>query len=253
MGGRRYVPAMKLPARSLILLLVAVGLAGLFVRLGLWQLSRRAERLDRNAAVAERSVLAALDWTRPGSVPPDTSGMTWRRVRVSGRYDREREIVLRGRTLDGRPGVESLTPLMVGDAAVLVIRGWLPAADAMRPDLPSGWPPDWDDEGSVTLSGTVVPPAPGRAGQPISLDMGGGERLILAGADPEVVAEHLPYGLLPYVIRADAGQPRAATLDQPRPSEPGSGPHLSYAIQWFAFAAIAIGGTGILLLREQRT
>ena len=37
----------------------------------------------------------ALEWA-DGAIPTDTTGTTWRRVRVTGRYDREREIVLRG-------------------------------------------------------------------------------------------------------------------------------------------------------------
>jgi cytochrome oxidase assembly protein ShyY1 len=30
------------------------------------------------------------------------------------------------------------------------------------------------------------------------------------------------------------------------------GPHLSYAIQWFAFATIAVVGGAVLLLRDRR-
>jgi len=34
--------------------------------------------------------------------------------------------------------------------------------------------------------------------------------------------------------------------------EPGDGPHLSYAIQWFAFAGIVILGMGALIRKQAR-
>ena len=47
----------------------------------------------------------------------------------------------------------------------------------------------------------------------------------------------------------DPGQPAPV----PASIEPlGDGPHLSYAIQWFAFATIALGGAAVLLLRGRR-
>ena len=237
---------MNLTGRNVVLVLVAVALAALFVRLGFWQLSRRAERAAVNETRAERADAPELDWTA-GHVPRDTTGVVWRRVSVRGRYDREREIVLRGRTFEGRPGVEVLTPLDVGDAAVLVIRGWLPASDALRADLSTAWPAGWADTTTVRVSGVAVPPATGRAGQPLTVESGGREHLALAGADVELIAERLPYPVLPYVIRLDPGSEGAAALRQPAEAEPGMGNHLSYAIQWFAFAVISVVGTAILL------
>lgn len=227
-------------------MIVAAALAALFVRLGFWQLSRRAERAAVNEARAARAAAPELDLTAEG-VPRDTTGVVWRRVTVRGRYDREREIVLRGRSLEGRPGVEVLTPLDVGDEAVLVIRGWLPASDALRADLTTGWPADWSDTTQVRVSGVAVPPATGRAGQPLTVESGGREHLALAGADVELIAGRLPYPVLPYVIRLDSGSDGAAALRQPAEAAPGMGSHLSYAIQWFAFAVISIVGTAILI------
>ena len=54
-----------------------------------------------------------------------------------------------------------------------------------------------------------------------------------------------------YVVRIDSAPPRAdrlATIDPPSLDE---GPHRSYAIQWFSFAAIALVG-GTLLVRGSR-
>lgn len=242
---------MQLSGRNVALVVVAVLLAGVFSRLGLWQLDRRAERIARNGAIPERSALPPLDWTR-GELPDDTTGLVWRRVRVAGTFDREHEIILRGRTFEGRPGVEALTPLLLDGTAVLVIRGWMPARDAIRPELDTSWPGGWDDEAAVVFEGRLVPPAHGRAGTPLRVRLGEREHLVFAGADPDAIEGELPYPLAPFVIRMNPNLGEVAGLIQPPPQAPGAGPHLSYAIQWFAFAAIALGGTGILLRKERR-
>lgn len=245
--------AMKLTGRDIALILVAVLLAAVFSRLGVWQLERRVERIERNGAIPERMALPTLDWT-DGRVPPDTTGLVWRRVRLAGRFDREREIVLRGRTFEGRPGVEILTPLLTGeDEAVLVIRGWMPAPDAIRPEIGASWPADWDDDASIAFDGRIVPAAIGRAGAPIEVDMGDRAYLAFAGVDPYVIGTELPYEVGPHVVRMGPDLPHLAGLVQQPAPEPGAGPHLSYAIQWFAFAAISLGGTAILLRKEDGT
>jgi cytochrome oxidase assembly protein ShyY1 len=148
--------------------------------------------------------------------------------------------------------VEVLTPLMVGDAAILVLRGWLPAADGLRPDLAAGWPSWWRDATRVEAGGTLIPSTPGKAGQPLSLESGGREHLVIAGADLDIIAERLPYDLLPHIVRLDRDNRDAAVLEQPPDVEPDLGSHFSYAVQWFAFAAISIVGTGILVRKEGR-
>lgn len=238
--------------RIFILVLVAVLLAGLFVRLGFWQVSRHHERVAENRVRATRGDKSLLDWAAPGAaeVPRDTAGLLWRRVRVSGRYDRAREIVLRGRSFEGRPGVEVLTPLLVGEAAILVLRGWMPSPDALRADLTTTWPADWDDSATVTVEGTLIPNATGRAGQPLTIQSGGREHVVLAGADLEIIGVGLPYPLRPHVLRLARGIQGVAALEQPRVTEPNDGPHAAYAVQWFAFAVISLVGTGILVRRD---
>lgn len=243
-------------ARRITLYVAAALFAALFVRLGFWQLDRREQRAASERAIDERGALPPLDWTGaatdPSVVPRDTSGTAWRRVVVTGRYDREREIVLRGRALRGTPGVEVLAPLHTAAGAILVLRGFLPAPDALRPDLGVGWPEAYDDSTRVTVDGTLLPARSGQGGSPIRLRLDGRERLVLAGADVAAIEEELPYPLLPYVVRAEDDGLDVATLGPPREIERGSGPHLSYAIQWFAFAVITLVGTVALVRKESR-
>ena len=53
----------------------------------------------------------------------------------------------------------------------------------------------------------------------------------------------------PHVLRADDPPPDAA-LRPAREIETDSGPHISYAIQWFSFAIIALAGTAILIRKD---
>ena len=238
------------PGRRISLVVAALLGAALFVRLGFWQLDRRAERAAANAARAERLAEPTLDWT--GSPPPDDStGVVWRRARVTGRWDAANEIVLRSRSdLEGRPGVELLTPLLVEpDLALLVLRGWLPAADGLRADLALGWP-SGVPRIPVTVEGVVIPPSEGRGGQPVDVEAAGGTHLAIAGIDIPLVADRLPYRVLAYPLRADDDD-RPGLPRPPREIALDAGSHLSYAIQWFAFAAIALVGTAILLRKER--
>lgn len=239
--------------RRIFLGLIAIGLAALFVRLGGWQLDRRAQRAALERAIEERSAAPPLDWTDPASIPADTAGVPFRRVRVAGVYDRAREIVLRGRSVGGRPGVEVLTPLRTPAGAVLVLRGFLPAPDALRADLGLGWPEGAGDSVPAVVEGTLLRPRTGDGGEPLRVTVDGRSHLALAGPDHARIAEGLPYALLPHLVRADDPGVAAPALLPPREIERGMGPHLAYAVQWFAFAAIVLVGTAALIRKESRS
>lgn len=241
--------------RKTVLWVVAIGLSALFVRLGFWQLDRHGER---SAGVRERAVRAeapVLEWSGPGDVPPDTAGLIGRRARLSGRWDRAGEVVIRSRTLDGRAGAEVLTPLLVGgdsEQTVMVLRGWLPAPDGLRPDLAAGWtaPPATTGGGDpARAEGVFVSSRDGRGGQPLQVEIAGAGHLAIAGLDLALIRDQTDLDPSPHVLRAD-DPPAGASLRPAREIETDSGPHLSYAIQWFSFAVIALVGTAILTRGE---
>src|SRR3982750_325133 len=94
--------------RNVIAAVLAIVTALIFSRLGVWQLERLSERRTRNEALAARLVTPAVPLAQ---LPSDSAGAHWRRAIVQGRYDFDHEIVLSGRTHDGSPGVQILTPL----------------------------------------------------------------------------------------------------------------------------------------------
>ena len=247
---------------------MSVCLTALFVRLGIWQLDRHGERSAGARARAERAAAPPLDWTRPGDVPADTTGLLGRRARLAGRWDRAGEVVLRSRTLDGRAGAEVLTPLRVGNEpgrVVMVLRGWLPAPDGLRPDLAAARPaprassaadgtatpvsdaaPDDTAPALAQVEGVLISSRDGRGGQPLRVEIAGRSHLAIAGLDLALIRAESSLDPTPHVLRAD-DPPANAALRPARAVETDTGPHLSYAIQWFSFAAIALGGTAILL------
>lgn len=239
-------------ARAVLGTLMLLAVVASCLRLGFWQLERRAERQDLNARVAERQQQPALVG---GDALADASAALYRRVALTGRYDDERSIVLPGQSYMGVPGVHLLTPLLLdGDRAVLVNRGWVPAADGATIPLDSFPTHVGGEAEAATRVNALVLPFPGddrpaRAGRPAPDT---GFRRVWYRPDPEALRRQYPYALLPVTLQLppEPGAPRYPTR-LPPPALDG-GPHLSYAIQWFSFAAIGLIGGFALALRSRR-
>lgn len=252
-----------MPTRSrLIFALLAVALAILFVRLGFWQLSRRVERREANAFREGRAAMPALRVQRlDGAVDagalPSLDSVVWRTVRLEGRFDVDREIVLRSRSRAGYPGVEILTPLLVrsegqAEEAILILRGWLPAPDGLRPRLSDAWPPGWigDEPGRAIEVEGIAMPGTNWAGAPIQIDIEDRRLAVLGSVNLETVGGLLPYPVADFYIRATDPGPRGPGLELPQKLVVSEGRHLSYALQWFSFAIISLVGAGIFIRKE---
>ncbi|HKK28624.1 MAG TPA: SURF1 family protein [Gemmatimonadota bacterium] len=254
-----------------IFVVTVVVVTAIFTRLGIWQLHRLAERKAENARQVARRDLPPL--RIPGEMGPlelplvgaaGTTGgavgaasdsarrdtLVWRKALLAGRYDYGREIVIRDRSWTGAPGVYLLTPLLVrsgGDsAAVLVLRGWLPSGDAFHARLAVGRP----DTGARSRA---VPTLllPGHPAEELRIDTiqgPDGPHPVVAHVDPGRLAGLLPYPIADlYAQVTDSAPPGGYPVRIPLP-ELGNGPHLSYAIQWFALALISVVG-GVIFLR----
>jgi surfeit locus 1 family protein len=230
--------------RTLGLLALAAVAAAVCARLGLWQLSRLEERRTRNAAVEARLRAAPVT---VGALPPDTGGRHYRRVRIAGRADYAGEVVLVNRTRDGSPGVHLLTPVRVAgsDTAVLVNRGWVYSPNGMAVELAR-----WRDADSLVADGYVELPSR----RPGAARLASNPRAY-SWLDTDALAQQLGYPVTPYyVVLLDPpgttpAPDRAARLELPPLDE---GPHKSYAVQWFSFAVIAVGGAAAFAAAERR-
>ena len=224
--------------------IVVLAIAGLCVRLAFWQISRLHQRDARNQLISERMALPPI---RMLPAFGDTVGLLYRQVMVTGRYDHDRTIVLPGRSLRGVPGVHVLTPVVLsgGRSAVLVNRGWQPSIDGFTVQLDSLRNPT-----TVTMTGLVLPfPGAGRT-RPADPASDSVFRRAWFSPDPEAIRKQFPYSLREVQVQA---LPGPDVPQRPIPLPPPAldrGPHLGYAIQWFSFAAIAIGGWVALLLKK---
>jgi surfeit locus 1 family protein len=210
--------------------IVALAVAAVFARLGVWQLHRLDERKARNAEILAARNLPPVELPEH-KVEPDA--LRDRRAHARGAYDYEHARVWTGRTYDGAPGVALLTPLRLADgSAVFVDRGWVPSADAMHVDASR-----YQEGDSADVTGLALP-APRDRGD----------------VDPVALRRVLPYQVLGLVLQLnDTAAPHPIGLKRWRPPALDNGPHLSYAIQWFAFALIGIIGTAVLVRKQSRT
>ena len=222
-----------------IALVVAVAvLVVVFLELSQWQLRRLDQRRAANAVITEnadaapRPVADLADVGRP--LPADRQ---WHPVTARGRYDVDRQLLVRYRYLGGEPGFHVLTPL-VTDAgpALLVDRGWLPSGgSAAEPDVPA--PP----KGRVAVTARL---RVGESGDPRQVRPETGQVRFI---NVETIAASLPYPVYGgYAELVDAEPPPGDSPILVPPPELDEGPHLSYAVQWVLFAVIAVGGVGFL-------
>lgn len=110
----------------------------------------------------------------------------------------------------------------------------------------------------VTVHGTAHSRAGEPADAPDTLHAAGGVHPVLARMDPARLDSIWPWRTAAFYVRADSsterippaadGRPPLRALPPPALDE---GPHRMYAVQWFAFAAIALAGGGFWLWRER--
>jgi surfeit locus 1 family protein len=229
---------------TIVFLVVAAAIALGCIRLGMWQLDRRQQRLAMNARIASRMAAPAVG---AAAVDRDTARARFATVIVSGTPDFENEVLLTHRGHDGAPGVDVLTPVRVSglDSAVLVNRGWVYSPDGMHIER-HRW-----RESTTTFMGYLE----SFHSAPSDTVRDGGIRR----AGYEAIARAIPYPIQKFYVVAladsvaapdfGAANPRIVRLGRPKLDQ---GPHLSYALQWFAFATIAVIGAGIVAARSMR-
>jgi surfeit locus 1 family protein len=218
--------------RDLIALAGALLVAGVCVRLGIWQLDRLHQRRAHNALVAAARARPELEIREGLPLPIDS--LRDRTLRARGAYDYARERLWHGRTYEGIPGVDFITPLRLPDGtAVLVDRGWAPSPDGYHVDQQA-----YREGDSAAVEGLGMAAPRGRG-----------------DVDPAALGDSLPYNVLPVVMQQ---LPPSTALHRLPPSTLtrwplpplSDGPHLSYVVQWFSFALIIVVGS-LVLLRQR--
>jgi surfeit locus 1 family protein len=224
------------------------------VVLGQWQLDQLASIREQNARSAQRLTepavdLAALaDPARTTAV--DEAALEYRRVQVTGTYRSDEEVLQRNHSYQNQTGFHVLTPLELTDGGVVLVRrGWVPSG-LSEPPVAEAAP----EPGEVTVEGVLERPVGQPGFGPTDPDQG--VLLRVFHADTARLDRQVDGSLFPMVLRIDAEPQGAASLDD-LPVPPGSPTldernHLSYAVQWHAFALIALITYGAWLRTRAR-
>lgn len=222
--------------------LLGVLMAAGFLALGIWQVERLAWKRALIATVDARIAAPAIPWAEAATLPPDE--IEYRHVSVEGRFDHGRETLVQAVTEFGG-GFWVLTPLTTPEGqTVLINRGFVPEEKrdpATRAEAQIA--------GAVSIEGLLRKTEPGGA--------------FLRQNDP---AADRWYSRDTVAIADSRGLGPVAPLfiDADQTAQPGGYPvggltvirfrntHLSYALTWFALAALVVGGIVILLRHEVR-
>jgi surfeit locus 1 family protein len=241
-----------LSRKWLVATILVIAAMAVLIRLGIWQLDRLQARRAFNARVTAQISQPLLELTS-NSLNSDLSQMEYRSVSVSGVYDFSGEIALRNQYFDDQWGVHLITPLKISgsDRSVLVDRGWIPG-DAYQT---GNWS-QFAEPGNVTLQGVIrLPQSKAELGSrtdPTPVP-GTGPLKTWNFVNIARLGEQISEPLLPIYIQQ---APDPAWTGLPKRTQPeldlSEGPHLSYAIQWFMFAAILGIGYPFFIRRRDK-
>lgn len=229
-------------------LALAVVLAAVCVLLGTWQWDRREQAAARDAPVVANYEAAPVpaDEVLTGELADGVlaEAAEWTPVTARGTYLADETLLVRNRPLNGQPGYHVLVPLRLASGETLLVdRGWVPTgATGQAPDVVP--PPPTGEVELVARLRSPEPPAEREAprGQLHRIDT---RQIasILAGEDVVLSA----YA----VLASERPAPESAPVLLPRP-QTSEGPHLSYSLQWFVFAAGVFVAYGVLARRTAR-
>jgi surfeit locus 1 family protein len=223
--------------RALLIALALVAMIG-FVTLGVWQVERRAWKLDLIARVEAGTRAVPVVVPRPGL---DVRASEYRRVMVTGSFLHDRETLVQALTERGA-GFWVLTPLDTTKGVVLINRGFV-STEHRDPATRAGG----QAVGPVTVTGLL------RVSEP----KGG----FLRRNDPADDRWYLRD--VPAIAAArGVGQAAAFFIDADATPNPGGWPvggltvlrfnnnHLVYALTWFGLAGISLAALFLLLRRK---
>lgn len=209
-----------------VLVIVAIIAFGILSR---WQWARAQDKQQDQFLIEQATQIPVTSL--------DAAATPWQRVEIDGSFVPEPTLIVRQRPMDGANGVWVVNQFLTAEGErVWVNRGWVPAARSAR-DLPQVPP---TPTGLITLGGAWVP-----------FEEGTRRSDLPPGMIPAVAPSVLPPGAsVDGFIHMD--QPRHPDMLAVAAPRIDSSQNLSYAMQWLAFAFVAIAGWWFMLRREAR-
>jgi len=209
--------------------LAAVVSIALMVKLGFWQYDKAEQKR------LLQSTFDARLGESPAALPGNVSNIEewrYRRIRATGRYETQYQILLDNQVEGQVAGYHVITPFRAENtkALLLVNRGWIPAGDRSR--LPFVETP----AGVVEIRGYAWVP-----GKYYELATPSGEwQTLWQNVDMARYATAVPFSVFPFILRLDASSTAGGfSRNWPQPAERIE-KHVGYALQWWGFAGAAL-------------
>lgn len=228
--------------------LLAIAVCAVFVRLGLWQLDRARFKHELHNHYSMSAALPAVSLSEILGQPPQQ--LFWRRVRVTGAYLEQSDILLDNQSHAGSPGYLVYTPIRLQgrpDSVVLVNRGWIPLTPARNSvDLPI------ITDSPVTIAAQIgKPPSAGiRLNEIDAIEtLPDGTRRV-QHIDYTMLGAVLGVPLQSFVLLLDPAATDGFVRAWPIPGS-DENRHRAYAVQWFAMAT-ALAAICVILLKRAR-
>lgn len=225
-------------SKLVIAFAAALGVA-VTAALGVWQLSRAAQKLALHAAQVQQKERPPFDLRLANAI--DSSG-AWlhRPVRAYGQWLTQHTVYLENRVMAGQTGFYVFTPLALeGGGAVMVQRGWVARDGRERTRVPALV----SASGAVVVAGRIAA-VPGRL-----LELGQGQQqnpfttsgmAIRHNLDLSAFATETGLALAPFTVLQTGPASEGLQRDWPEVAS-GVEKHYGYAAQWFALAALIAG------------
>ena len=224
-SSTRKFHAQAFPTISMVLLV------SLFTGLGIWQLDRAEQKRSLAAAQDVQRQLPPLSLN---SDIPEAEAIAFRQVSAAGDYLFDKTVLIENRKHQGKTGFHVITPLKLegSNEIVLVNRGWISRDQYQGPGSITS------PNSRVSIQGKVHIP------KPPAIEMG----------QPDLASQETPrwpyltldnytawsdLTIAPFAILQSPGDEEGFVRHWPTTSF-SDGMHIGYAIQWFAFALIAL-------------
>lgn len=216
--------------------MVALVLVPLFLAAGQWQWNKARVKADLQRELELRTAEPAVDI--PTALLVDAPSLRYRKIAARGRYEPERQILIDNRMHQERAGYHVVTPLRLAgsDIRLLVNRGWIPAP-ADRRQVPQVDTPT----GDVSVIGTAAIPAT----RFFVLGADGTEgnaawRTVWQNLDIDRYGKAVDFPIQPIVLELDADSGAGGFVREWRRPDERRQTNLSYALQWWGFAATTV-------------
>lgn len=238
---------MAKPLMMIIALLIAV----IMVRLGVWQLGRAEEKQAILDGQISASTMQPVSLNSYANEAEFEQLVRFRPVAATGHYAHELSILIDNQVLDSRVGYRLFTPfnLAGNDWWVMVDRGWVPVGED-RAKLP---PFDTEPQSHRVLGRFNMPPAKPplwNASTPVSV----GD--VWQYLPIDIAAHQLNLKLLPMVLELATDFDREIDANLIRRwqkiDDKWVAMHHGYAFQWFAMALAFLLACVILALRSTK-